>query len=261
MLKKSVTQVGIFKYIEEVLRSHPLSYLLAREFCNIFGIFEADAKGLKNIVFNEDIVCVDVGASDGIFLKFLKNNKFKLKKAFCFEPNNNYVKKLKKLKKINLEIFDYGLGLNNKVESIFFPYYRIFNKSFFLETYTFGTKEDCEKQVSLDFRFKKNIFIEEQKINISKNYTFDHKINLIKIDINGNELDIIRILESVIKKDRPVIYLENNYNISEIINILSNYEYTPYIYDSNNNSLKIYENEEVLNLFFINKQFKFKSNL
>ena len=84
---------------------------------------------------------------------------------------------------------------------------------------------------------------------------------MIKIDINGNELDIIRILESVIKKDRPVIYLENNYNISEIINILSNYEYTPYIYDSNNNSLKIYENEEVLNLFFINKQFKFKSNL
>ena len=83
---------------------------------------------------------------------------------------------------------------------------------------------------------------------------------MIKIDINGNEIDIIRSLIPVIERDEPIIYVENNFNMKEIIKILSNYNYLPYIYDSSNNKFSLFDNdnEKILNIFFKSNQYKFK---
>ena len=83
---------------------------------------------------------------------------------------------------------------------------------------------------------------------------------MIKIDINGNEIDIIRSLISVIERDEPIIYVENNFNMKEIIKILSNYNYLPYLYDTSKNELSLFNshNEKTLNIFFKSNKFKFK---
>ena len=187
-------------------------------------------KDLKNINFSKPIVCVDVGASDGVFAKYLIKSNIKLKKVY-FLNLTKIIKDLEKLDKINAKIFDYGLGLRNEYIQMTVPYYYIFKKKLYLNTYAFNTVEDCKKQVDLDFKFRKKNFFDSIKIKISNNYKFNEKIDLIKIDINGSELEIIKVLESTIQEDNPLIYIENNFNLNLINKILSKYEYSPYFYD------------------------------
>lgn len=257
MLKKSNTQFGLLSFLENIFRSHPLLYIIVRYLCGKIGFFEADAEGLKNINFSKPIVCVDVGASDGVFAKYLIKNNIKLKKVYFFEPNENYKKDLKKLNKINAEIFDYGLGLRNEYIQMTVPYYYFFKRKLYLNTYAFSTVEDCKKQIDLDFKFRKKIFFDSIKIKISNNYKFNEKIDLIKIDINGSELEIIKVLESTIQEDNPLIYIENNFNLNLINKILSKYEYSPYFYDFDSGRLKPFNNEsKILNIYFLNTNHK-----
>ena len=132
-------------------------------------------------------------------------------------------------------------------------FYKFFGYKFYLDAYTFPKYENCKKQIELDFLFKKNLFIEERNINISNEININDtiKIDLIKIDINGNEIDIVRSLLNIIQKDTPVIYLENNFDMDEIIKILSKFNYIPYIFNLSDNKFYQYKNEEVLNIFFI----------
>lgn len=256
MLKKSHSQVGFLQFIENIARCHPLIYLLSRNISKYLKIFEADAIGLKNINFKKKINCIDVGASDGIFINYI--NKFLgINKVFCFEPNENYILALKKIKKIDIIINEYGLGLSERKEKIYIPYYKFFNKKFYLDAYSFPTMQNCEQQIKLDFIFKKSVFIEEREICISSKISFDEKIDLIKIDINGNELEIIKTLKKIIERDNPVIYIENNFDTDEIIKILSIYGYKPYIFDLKKNNFSSFINQPVLNIYFKNNQFKF----
>ena len=43
-----------------------------------------------------------------------------------------------------------------------------FNKNFDLVTYTFYNKRELQKQIDLDFKFKKNIKIIQKKIHLKK---------------------------------------------------------------------------------------------
>ena len=50
--KISYSQKGLFKLFERIIRSHPLIYLIIRNFIRYTNIFEDDAKGVKFIKFN-----------------------------------------------------------------------------------------------------------------------------------------------------------------------------------------------------------------
>ena len=62
----------------------------------------------KNLKKNIEIY-VDVGAHNGEMIEII-SDKFNVKKIFAFEPNPNCIKKLKKIKKKNLKIFEMALG-------------------------------------------------------------------------------------------------------------------------------------------------------
>ena len=47
------------------------------------------------------------------------------------------------------------------------------------------------KQINLDFLFKRNIEIINQKIYLKKVKKIQTKIHLIKIDVNGHEFSVI----------------------------------------------------------------------
>ena len=167
------TSSGLLKFLEKIIRGHPLVYFLLRYFIRYTNIFEDDAHGVSYLRLDKKINIIDVGASDGIASKFFIR-KLNVANILCFEPNTPYVKILKKMRYKNMRVYAYGIGEKNEQHEVFYPRYQFFKKNFDLVTYTFYNKKDLQKQINLDFRFKKNIKIIQKKIFLKK----IHKLNL-----------------------------------------------------------------------------------
>jgi len=84
-MRKSSTNIGIIGIFEKIIRSHPLVYWIVRSLIRYTNIFEVDFDGLKKIYLNNNINIIDVGASDGLSVKFFLNN-LSVNKVICFEP-------------------------------------------------------------------------------------------------------------------------------------------------------------------------------
>ena len=76
------------------------------------------------------------------------------------------------------------------------------------------------------------------------------RIQLIKIDTNGSEKDIIDSLIRLIKRDKPVLIIENN-DVKNIYKILKKYNYQKYYVS--NNKLLIHSNQNSGNVIFKQK--------
>ncbi len=166
-MKRSKTNSGFLFFLEKIVRSHPLLYFITRYFIRYTNIFEQDANGVTFLNLDKKVNIIDVGASDGIASKFF-NRKLKINKIICFEPNKSYVKILKKLNIKNLKVNAYGITQFDKYYKIFFPRYKFFSKNLDLITYTHYSKQALLNQINLDFKFKKNISIVQEKIHLKK---------------------------------------------------------------------------------------------
>ena len=98
-MRKSSTNIGIIGIFEKLTRSHPLIYWIIRSLIRYTDIFERDFDGLKKLYFNNNMNIIDVGASDGLSVKFFLKN-LSVNKVICFEPYKAYINILKKNKKI-----------------------------------------------------------------------------------------------------------------------------------------------------------------
>ena len=256
--KESKTQIGLLYTIERIIRCHPLLYLISRSLVKFTNIFEVDFDGVKLINLKKKITIYDVGASDGIASKFFLNN-LSVKKIYCFEPDRTYIKILKNLKKKKLIIKPYGIGIKNFTIDIFMPRYRFFKRNYDLTTYSFFDRFYLNKQINLDFKFRKSISIIKKKIYIKKINKINANIDLIKIDTNGYELMVIKGLKNIISHSKPVIILETNQDILKIKNFLKKYSYKDYYYDAEDKELKRIKKKYPLNTFFLQKK-HIKSN-
>jgi FkbM family methyltransferase len=251
--KISYSQKGLFKLFERIIRSHPLIYLIIRNFIRYTNIFEDDAKGVKFIKFNKSkINLIDIGASDGVSINYFKKN-LNINKCFCFEPNINFVKILKKRKFINTKIYSYGLGRKGQ-KKIYIPYYKIFGNIFYLNTYAFYDKNELLDQIKLDFFLKKNMTIKESVIQINKMPEINSSIDLIKIDVNGNEYEIILNINKIINKNKPALIIENSKNIEKIIKILKKSNYNVFYFCSDRNLFIQKRNAKTLNYYFLQEK-------
>jgi len=241
---------GLFKFLEKIIRSHPLVYFIFRYFIRYTNIFEDDAHGVSYLNLEKKINIIDVGASDGIASKFFIK-KLNVANIFCFEPNKPYVKILKKLKYKNMRVYDYGIGEKNKRYNVFYPSYQFFKKNFDLVTYTFYNKKDLQKQIDIDFKFKKNIKIVQKKIFLRKIPKLNLKISLIKIDVNGHELSVIKGLNNIIKKDKPALIIETDKNINKINEYLKKFNYGKFSFLKSNKTFEKIRDTYPLNTFFL----------
>ena len=251
--KESKTQNGILYVIEKIIRSHPLLYLITRSLIRFTNIFEIDFEGIKLINLKKKITIYDIGASDGIASKYFLNN-LTVKKIYCFEPDETYVKILKNLKIKKLIIKPYGIGNKTFECDIFMPRYKFFKKKYDLTTYSFFDKYYLIKQINLDFKFRKNISIIKKKIYIKKIDKIKTNIDLIKIDTNGYELQVINALKDTIKNSKPVIILETNQDILNIKKFLKKYSYNDYFYNVDEKKLKRVKKKYPLNTYFLQKK-------
>jgi len=246
MTKQNTTQTGMFSVIERIIRMIPIIYYFFRSVVLFTGYFESDFFYLKNIFKNKKINIIDVGASDGISALFFFRN-LNPNKIYCFEPQKIFYKKLLNLKKKfkNIEVFNYGLAKKTMSMNIYFPYINFFGKKLYLSTYTFPTRNDLIYQMNLDFIIKPNI--QKSSINVKKFKLIKDKIDLIKIDTNGSEVGIVETLLPIIKRDKPILIIENN-NIKTIYKNLLKYNYQKFCII--NNKLIIHHNQNNPNIIF-----------
>ena len=251
-MRTSKTNSGFLYFLEKIVRSHPLLYFVVRYFIRYTNIFEEDANGVTFLNLNKKVNIIDVGASDGISSKFF-NKKLKISKIICFEPNKSYVKILKKLNIKNLIVKAYGISQFNKYYKIFFPRYKFFSKNLDLITYTHYSKQALLDQINLDFKFRKNISIVKEKIYLRKIKKIKIKIDLIKIDVNGHELSVVKGLSKIIKRDRPALIIETCDDIKIIENYLKKYGFKKYLFLKEYNKFNKIKKNYPLNTYFLQK--------
>jgi len=198
-----------------------LSKLLYLKFLQNFIVIEQNT--IENYLikktinfFNKSNSCIiDIGAHKGdktnIFLKFFPNLIF-----FLFEPFPKYFKILKKKFKNNKKIFIYKLSLSNKKGQ----------KKFF---YTNNKKyEEGFSLLKINY-LDKNIIVKAIKLD---DFFFKNKINIIKIDAEGNEPNILNGGIRTIKKNLPIIFIEtSNATQSKIENFFKKIKYKIYVYE------------------------------
>ena len=246
MTKQNTTNSGFFGKIEKLIRVIPHIYIIFRHLVRFTNYFEEDFFYLKKIFKNKKINIIDVGASDGISAQFFLKN-LNCNKIFCYEPQKVFFLKLRKLKKLfsNIIPFNYGLAKKNYKMEIFYPFVSFFGFKVFLLTYSFAVKKELQDQINLDFIIKPNI--EKSKILVKRYILVKDKIDLIKIDTNGSEFEVIDTLLKLIKRDKPILIIENN-NISTIYHKLKKFGYKKY-YVINNN-LKKHIKQDSANIIF-----------
>ncbi len=252
-MRSSETHEGIFSILEKIIRAHPAIYIIIRNLVKYTNIFEKDFDGLKFLDINEKKMnIIDVGASDGIASKFFNNN-LNVDKIYCYEPNEYFLKILKKTKQKNIIIKPYAIGNKNIKKKIYFPRYNFFNKNYDIISYAHYDQK-LMNHFLLDFKFRENLSIASSILTIKKIGLFKKKIHLIKIDTNGFELSIIKGLIQTIKRDSPVLLVEMNKDEKKISNILKKFHYDGYFYSISQKKFTKRKKSNALNKYFLQKK-------
>jgi hypothetical protein len=102
-----------------------------------------------------------------------------------------------------------------------------------------------------DFKFRQNLKIVEKNIKIRKVNKIDYKIDLIKIDTNGFELNIIKGLLNIIKINKPALIIEINKDNKEISKILKKLNYKGYYYSIKKKELQNKKTVNSTNKYFL----------
>ena len=189
-------------------------------------------KVLKDLLNKNNNIIFDVGGHQGESIIFF-NEHINVSKIYTFEPiNDNFLKLKKKTKNIEQKVVYLNFALGNKKEK------RVIKKMIETSSSTFNeinekSKYFKKKRFFLGFSKKEKMYVEknvfiEKGIDIIKNFNVK-KIDLLKIDTEGYELNVIRGFESSIEKVDLVIFehhydlmIKKNYTYSDINKYLIN---------------------------------------
>ncbi len=234
MLVKNIIDKLILNYISRS-NNHNQSMVIYNDWIGknilIYGFYEK--KLVQTIISSLDFntskhICLDIGANIGNHaLQFSK----KFESVICFEPQKKTFKilELNTFNIENIKIFNYGLSQKNQKVDFKIPLDNIGMAS----QYYYGS----------------NYYIENVEL---KNYDelFDKEISFIKIDVEGNEIDVLNSLKNNLLKYKPVIAFELNPEIQkrkEIIKALTALNYKEFYIE---NEYKIEKIIKSKNLFF-----------
>ncbi|MDA7832108.1 FkbM family methyltransferase [Candidatus Pelagibacter sp.] len=196
----------------------------------LFGTSEKKIQNLKQI-FKSDtkLTIIDIGANIGsISLPLAKI--FNKSKIFAIEPTNYAFKKLTK----NLNLNN-NLKKNIILNQLFLS--KIKKPSKVWSSWNFDDNKSKHKHhLGTLHSIKKKSYISLTKfINLKK----IKRVDFIKLDVDGHELDVLKSGEKFFQKNKPVIFIEIapylypefNYNCSELITYIKELKYSFYSED------------------------------
>ncbi len=214
---------------------------------------EPEIKIIKDLI-DSGTDSIDVGVYRGVYS--YEMSKYS-NKVHAFEPNPIIYKDLKNyLPKVrdNIELYNFALSDVEEIKDLRIPIRNSkINKENYEEYYKMGLASMHENNTFTEFEtFKiRTLKLDNIKIN--------NKVSLIKIDVEGHELEVINGAIKLIKNYKPNLIIEieerhSKRNIIETINFVSKIGYKVFVY---NNFLKEIKTEENLDKF---NNFIFKSN-
>jgi len=192
--------------------------------------YEDDWNFFKTYKIPKNNVIIDIGAHWGestiTFRKFYPKNKI-----ISFEPNRHIFKKLEKnTKKLNVKIFNYGIG-KKKEDYLFFPYYKNQQLSLWGSQNLKNLKKRIKQFTYLDPR---KIKFKMEKVIFKKFPNVNYKIGIIKIDVEGEEFKVIHLLSSIIEKNKPLLFVEyHENNFKKVFYFLKKKNYRSYYFFKN----------------------------
>ena len=174
---------------------------------------------------------IDVGVYRGVYS--YEMSKYS-EKVHSFEPNPIIFKYINKnLKKFikNIHLYNFALSNQNKTMNLKIPIRNSnSNKEIFEEYYEMGKATIHNEN---NFENYENFEIQTKKID---EFNFDNKISLIKIDVEGHELEVIEGAKNTIKRDKPVLLVEiekqyTKKEVAESINFINSLGYKSYFFN------------------------------
>ena len=152
--------------------------------------------------YNTKNYFIDVGANIGIYSLYFKKKYFS--KVELFEPDIDNINLLKKTKFINkfkfFKINSFCLSDSNT------------KKEFLLDDIRGMTGTLSNNRNFIHKHQKLNIKILVKTKKFDSIYSFINKIFLIKIDVEGHEIEVFKGMLKAIKFNKPMIIIESNKN-------------------------------------------------
>jgi FkbM family methyltransferase len=234
--------------IIRIIESYPSINIIILNNINYLKLFlphDKDYLGLKILFADQKMFngsFVDVGANTGSSILSFRSMNFK-NVIYSFEPNlllfEKYLKKLKKNQN-NVRIYNKALSDNDGFLIFYTPYI----KRECIHYFSSFSKNYVNFSMKNTFPGKKfEIFKKKIKVNKLDNLNINKKIDLIKIDSEGHDLQVIKGARKTIKKNKPVLLIEYNKELYFKICSELGKNFRPYYYSiSNNNFVKINSN-------------------
>ena len=253
----------IINYLKTLIKQNYLLTILFDYLISNFNLnFEKEYELIK-FINKKNKVVIDIGGHKGeSIVGFLKHDQFC--QILSFEPiKSNYEIILKKIKKNNVKVFNFGIANSNNKKKIYIP--KINNYRF--------TGLSSDNVQNLEFRLRTYFKKIYKKFQITSNFVNFRKLDdlqiipdLIKIDVEGAELDVIKSASDTIKKYVPIMIVEyNELNFEEIKNFLKKLNYESYLYKNNTlkklnkiDEEKTKKKSNLVNIVFVNDTNKLK---
>ncbi len=205
---------------------------------------------------NQNLInVIDIGGHKGETINFFLKN-FNINKIYVFEPNHHlYEVLIRRFTNQNIFIFNYGVGFQNEKKKLNIS---IDSASSTFNKINTNTNYYKRKKKYLTLGKKTPYFVDTQEIEVINLSEFllkrENKIDILKIDTEGYELNILKGISKEDFKKIKFIYFEHHYDLmidkgykfSDINKLLKNNNFTlkyklrmkfrksfEYIYESN----------------------------
>lgn len=155
----------------------------------LFSSVSSEEKLLKLIFKKKKISYVDIGTNEGGYLDKV-SKCCNVKEAFCFEPIDTLIEKIKK-KNFEFDLKIFNLALSNKKSKKRFYEYGISSQSSFYE------QNDLFKSLK-NLKSIKTV----QAITFDEYFKKNKKIDFCKIDVQGEELKVLEGMKKNLKSGR-----------------------------------------------------------
>jgi FkbM family methyltransferase len=182
-------------------------------------------------------LCCDIGANSGqtaISIHSLNKNA----NILSFEANPSLEENLASLKKV-LKNFDYKIvALSDSPGNKVF-YVPCFNGVYLSQASTLQ-KEFLEARLSkIAARVGGTPTIQEFKVSSCRFDDLKLEPYIVKIDVEGHELNVLKGMEDTLEKSKPYLLIEKSPKIKEVISFLESLGYETYQWDSKAKHLSV----------------------
>jgi FkbM family methyltransferase len=195
-------------------------------------VHEKDFEGLRTLALTEGSNCIDIGANFGQSIGSLRAVLL-APRIVAFEPNPNAYAHLTRIarKSDNITVHNYALGESHAKLHLHVPQCCGVMLDQFATVGSVQIDEMTKAYVEAGYEFAATSPMQVVDYLVSMKCLDDYSLvpDLIKVDVEGNELAVLRGAASTIQRSLPILMIENG-DRPEIMSWLAAVSYHRYVF-------------------------------